>query len=198
MKSGCWMEGVFHRLGWARRPMISLSKNIPRSGPRNCRSLGFPGFPVELGGVGELHAPFLTERRTRGPGPEMRGRKSGFARDDTGEGDASMKSGCWIEGVFHHLGWGRRPMTTPVGMTIPFRCQNLDFKINLSSRRACDFVDFSAVSRHLTFLFSAPVFCATNKVTNSDRSVYGSTLIPGNAMVVYAVHTVRPLRQRNR
>src|SRR5271156_5492318 len=25
-----------------------------------------PGFPVELGGSGELHAPFLTERRTRG------------------------------------------------------------------------------------------------------------------------------------
>jgi hypothetical protein len=33
----------------------------------NCRSLGYPGFPVELGGVVELHAPFLTERRTRGP-----------------------------------------------------------------------------------------------------------------------------------
>ena len=33
----------------------------------NCRSLGFPGFPVELGGAGELHAPFFTERRTRGP-----------------------------------------------------------------------------------------------------------------------------------
>ncbi len=31
----------------------------------HCRSLGFPGFPVELGGVGGLHAPFLTERRTR-------------------------------------------------------------------------------------------------------------------------------------
>jgi hypothetical protein len=25
-----------------------------------------PGFPVELGGFGKLHAPFLTERRTRG------------------------------------------------------------------------------------------------------------------------------------
>ena len=25
-----------------------------------------PGFPVELGGLGTLHAPFLTERRTRG------------------------------------------------------------------------------------------------------------------------------------
>jgi hypothetical protein len=24
-----------------------------------------PGFPVELGGFGKLHAPFLTERRTR-------------------------------------------------------------------------------------------------------------------------------------
>jgi hypothetical protein len=36
-------------------------------GKENCRSLGYPGFPVELGGAGELHAPFLTERRTRGP-----------------------------------------------------------------------------------------------------------------------------------
>jgi hypothetical protein len=26
----------------------------------------FPGFPVELGGFGKLHAPFLTERRKRG------------------------------------------------------------------------------------------------------------------------------------
>jgi hypothetical protein len=25
-----------------------------------------PGFPVELGGFGELHAPFFMERRTRG------------------------------------------------------------------------------------------------------------------------------------
>jgi hypothetical protein len=25
-----------------------------------------PGFPVDLGGVGELHAPFFMERRTRG------------------------------------------------------------------------------------------------------------------------------------
>ena len=35
----------------------------------------------------------------------QRGRKSGYARDDKGEGDASMESGCWTEGVFHHLGW---------------------------------------------------------------------------------------------
>jgi hypothetical protein len=28
--------------------------------------LRYPGFPVELGGAGELHAAFLTESRTRG------------------------------------------------------------------------------------------------------------------------------------
>jgi hypothetical protein len=28
--------------------------------------LRYPGFPVELGGVGELHAAFHTESRTRG------------------------------------------------------------------------------------------------------------------------------------
>jgi hypothetical protein len=39
----------------------------------------FPGFPVEIGGFGELHAPLLTERRTRGSGPKPRNRKSGFA-----------------------------------------------------------------------------------------------------------------------
>ena len=54
------------------------SKNIPKKGPRNCRSLG-------------------------------------CARDDKGEGDASMESGCWTEGVFHLLRWaasGLRPITT--------------------------------------------------------------------------------------
>ena len=30
--------------------------------------LRYPGFPVELGGVGELHAAFLTESRTRAHG----------------------------------------------------------------------------------------------------------------------------------
>jgi hypothetical protein len=61
----------------------ALSKNIPRNGPRNCRSLG-------------------------------------YARDDKGEGNASMKSGCWTDVVFHHLGWAERPMIPPVGMTIHF------------------------------------------------------------------------------
>jgi hypothetical protein len=77
---------------------------------------------VELGGFGELHAPFFMERRTRGslqcsvsgnPGPglpfmaifavsflpQLAAGKFA-ARDDKGEGDASMESGCWTEDVF--------------------------------------------------------------------------------------------------
>jgi hypothetical protein len=37
------------------------------------------GFPVELRGVGELHAAFLTESRTRGRWLVPRSRKSGYA-----------------------------------------------------------------------------------------------------------------------
>ena len=39
----------------------------PATGWENCRSLGFAGFPVRRGVFGQLHAPFLTEGRTRGP-----------------------------------------------------------------------------------------------------------------------------------
>ena len=37
------------------------SKRKPQISP-----LRYPGFPVDIGGVGELHAAFLTESRTRG------------------------------------------------------------------------------------------------------------------------------------
>src|ERR1700728_173069 len=41
--------------------------------------LRYPGFPVEVGGVGELHAAFLTESRTRGRRRVPRIRKSGYS-----------------------------------------------------------------------------------------------------------------------
>jgi hypothetical protein len=79
-------RGVFHHLGWARRPMSALSKNIFRkggrplkpkegmngppkalvTGGRNCRSLGFPGFPVESCGFGQLHVVFFGENHMSG------------------------------------------------------------------------------------------------------------------------------------
>ena len=50
----------------SRDDKFVLPTHLGGEGRVNCRSLGFPGFPVEVGGVGELHAPFLTERRKRG------------------------------------------------------------------------------------------------------------------------------------
>jgi hypothetical protein len=41
--------------------------------------LRYPGFPVKLGGVVALHAPFFTEGRMQWPRPVLRGRKSGYA-----------------------------------------------------------------------------------------------------------------------
>ena len=41
--------------------------------------LRYPGFPVEVGGVGEIHAAFSSASRTRGCWRLPRGRKSGYA-----------------------------------------------------------------------------------------------------------------------
>ena len=61
-----------------------------------------PGFPVEVGGFLELHAPFLTERRTR---CRVRCCVTGNpGRDDKGEGDASMENGA-----------GQKPFSSPLG-----------------------------------------------------------------------------------
>jgi hypothetical protein len=38
-----------------------------------------PGFPVELGGVDALHAPFPYRKAYTRPCPVLRGRKSGYA-----------------------------------------------------------------------------------------------------------------------
>jgi hypothetical protein len=43
-----------------------------------------------------------------------RSRKSGYARDDKGEGDAFMENGCWTEAIFIPFGWAAGPLTTPV------------------------------------------------------------------------------------
>ena len=44
-----------------RTPELGSPKGAPQIPP-----LRSPGFPVELGGVGAVHAPFFTERRTLG------------------------------------------------------------------------------------------------------------------------------------
>ena len=73
----------------------ALSKNISKKGPRNCRSLGFPGFPVELGVISELHAAFLNESRARGHLECRVVGNPGFARDDKGEGGGALRN-LWL------------------------------------------------------------------------------------------------------
>jgi len=43
-------------------------ENISRRGPRNCRSLGFPGFPVESCGFEKLHVVLFEENHINGTG----------------------------------------------------------------------------------------------------------------------------------
>jgi hypothetical protein len=47
------------------RPPLRL-KNISMKRPRNCRSLGFPGFPVESYGFGQLHVVLFRENHISG------------------------------------------------------------------------------------------------------------------------------------
>ena len=57
-------------------------------------ALRYPGFPVELGGVGELHAAFLKESRTRGHCRcQVTGNPVRFGRDDKGYGGVSVQGG---------------------------------------------------------------------------------------------------------
>ena len=48
-------------------------------GAQQVPPLRSPGFPVELGGVGALHAPFPYRKAHTLPCPVLRGRKSGYA-----------------------------------------------------------------------------------------------------------------------
>jgi hypothetical protein len=47
---------------------VCMEKNISTKGPRNCRSLGSPGFPVESGGSGQLHVVLFRENHIGGAG----------------------------------------------------------------------------------------------------------------------------------
>jgi hypothetical protein len=48
------------------REATAETQSAREAGKETAGPLRYPGFPVEVGGVGELHAAFLTESRTRG------------------------------------------------------------------------------------------------------------------------------------
>jgi hypothetical protein len=55
--------------------------------------LRYPGFPVDLDGVGGPHAPFLKRKAHTWPCPALRGRKSGFASVPRHAGAGGMTKG---------------------------------------------------------------------------------------------------------
>jgi hypothetical protein len=64
--------------------------------------LRYPGFPVELGGVGELHAAFPTESRTRGGWWVPRNRKSRCASVGMTKWRVALHLGSGGEGWTEH------------------------------------------------------------------------------------------------
>src|SRR5258708_6992495 len=99
MEIACWTERVFHQHGSARRPTTPpVEKHFQeRSAELQIPPLRYPGFPVDVGGVGRSHAPFLKRKAHTRLCPVLRGRKSGFASVGMTKGEASMESGCWTE-----------------------------------------------------------------------------------------------------
>jgi hypothetical protein len=77
---------------------LPLSFRVSRIGPRNRRSLRSPGSPVEIGGVGELHAPLLTSKAHTQPRPAQRGRKS--VSDDKKERVVARQEWLLNRGIF--------------------------------------------------------------------------------------------------
>src|SRR5271168_1834957 len=64
---------------------------VPQSA--NSRSLGCPGFPVKVGGVANSMR-FSLQKTAHAALSSAANRKSGYARDDKGEGGASI----WCDG----------------------------------------------------------------------------------------------------
>src|SRR5580692_6669626 len=61
-----FVEGIFPS---GHGAVCSRSRfRVSRKGPRNCRSLGSPGFPVESCGFGQLHVVLFRENHISGPG----------------------------------------------------------------------------------------------------------------------------------
>jgi hypothetical protein len=72
---------------FARHQRLFFLSLLSRSGSRyDCRSLGYPGFPVESDFISEVHAPLLSEIVYVALGKNSEVGKSGSAWDDRGDG----------------------------------------------------------------------------------------------------------------
>jgi hypothetical protein len=66
-------------VGMTKERVVLPFKSDAAEDEQQVPPLRSPGFPVELGGVGSLHAPFPYRKAHTRPCPVLRGRKSGYA-----------------------------------------------------------------------------------------------------------------------
>jgi hypothetical protein len=98
-----------------------------------------PGFPVEIGGAGELHAPFLTRKAHTQPCPAQRAGNPG--RDDKKERVVPRIGRLLNRGIFQNQFGQLRSSAVPSGLD-PIRCERcplgtLDFAEPLMPTGAC-------------------------------------------------------------
>jgi hypothetical protein len=88
--------------------MSPLSKNIPRKGPQNCRSLRYatPNFLLRLVALMSfMRLSLMKAAHVALSGAAKQEIRVRSGRDDKGERNAFVESGCWTEGVFHPHGF---------------------------------------------------------------------------------------------
>jgi hypothetical protein len=115
----------------AEGPAVCVNgETEPGGNPSTAHSLGpkvkpqvpplrYPGFPVEVGGVGGLHAAFLTESRTRRRWGVLRSRKSGYAPVGMTRGRAALTLAAVTEG------WTERHNSNQPGFVCPHSLQRI-------------------------------------------------------------------------
>jgi hypothetical protein len=81
---------------------------LSRKGPRNCRSLGFPEFPVESCGFGQMRVVLFRENHISGAGDSCKvGNSASLGM--TKEKERFHRERLLDRGVFRRLGWATGP-----------------------------------------------------------------------------------------
>jgi hypothetical protein len=73
-------------------------ENVSREGPRNRRSLGFPGFPVKSCGFEQLHVVLFEENHLSGTGESCEVGNPGTLLMTNDKEEGGCSSGNWFEG----------------------------------------------------------------------------------------------------
>ena len=108
LKRGCSSKQLEQLTHFTSRDVFTPAEARPIKQKLQIPPLRYPGFPVEVGGVGKHHAPFLRRKAHTRSCPVLRGRKSGYAPVPRHAGTGGMtKRGVATTFRFVYGGVGR-------------------------------------------------------------------------------------------